>query len=410
MTTLANPTYAFDPTGQLPANRIQGELQALTGAGAAYTFVIPKLAPFFGESMSLSFKTLQGDIRPLVQGVDYYFSHEFIGASRACMHPIYGSITILNTELVGTLIFNQYQTIGGEWTLDAATITALLADQVHNPRTTSWDMVAGYPNVFPPVPHAWNLQDMVGMKDVVDAINRIVDAILTQASNAMVLHIADHENPHGVSASQLNVPTKAEMSLAIQLALDGFAANTDQVREGNTNKYFTEDRVLSTHLTNLANLVADSLAEGDTVLMAFEKLQGSINAINTALSKKANSLRPQFSGLGSQNLVALNMTSTMAVDISQAEAFTITIAGNGSIGFDTSRVGDMTGKVVEFAVTTVNDNSGNAYAIAWPNNVKWVDGAPPPRTTSAGAKDLWYFVSDDNMVTWTGSMSNANPR
>jgi hypothetical protein len=104
------------------------------------------------------------------------------------------------------------------------------------------------------------------------------------------------------------------------------------------------------------------------------------------------------------------MTGTISLDISQAEAFKVTVAGNGSISFNTGNVGNMAGKVVEFAVTTVNDTSGNAYAIAWPANVKWVDGAPPPRTTAAGAKDLWYFVSDDNMVTWTGSMSNQNPR
>jgi hypothetical protein len=410
MTTLANLTYAFDPTGQLSANRITGELQALTGAGAAYTFVIPRLAPFFGESISLSFKDLQGNIRPMVLGVDYYLSHTFIGASRACSKPVYGSITILNTELVGTLIFAPYQIVGGEWALDAATITAILADQIHNPRTTSWDMVAGYPSIFPPTPHAWNLQDMVGMSAIVAALNQITDAILTQASSTLTTHVNDHNNPHGVTADQIGAMTSGQVAMAIQSALVGVASNTDKVPEGDVNKYFTEARVLATRLANLQTLTAQNLAEGDTVLTALEKLQGQCQALLDALGKKANSARPAFSGLGSQNTVAIDMTTTLAIDISLSEAFIVNIKGNGAIGFNTNSVGDMTGRLVEFAVTTVNDNSGNSYAIAWPSNVKWVDGAPPPRSTAAGAKDIWYFVSDDNMVTWTGSLSNANPR
>jgi hypothetical protein len=410
MTTLTTPKYAFDPTGQSPANRITGELQALTGNGSAYSFIVPALAPFFGDTLTISLKTLQGEIRALVPGVDFYLSHYFLGASRACGKPIYGSITILNTSLRGTLILNAYQTLGGEWTLDPATITSILANQINNPRTTTWEMVAGYPDIFPPVPHAWNLQDLVGMGAVVQSVNKIIDAILTQASSAMVQHMADHENPHGVTALQIGAVTQQDMSTAIQNAIAGLNLITDSVPEGNTNKYFTDLRAVQAKLVGLQVVSAEAIADGDSIMLAIEKLQALINSLNTAIGKKADSARPQFSGLGSQNLVTYRMTGTMAIDISQAEAFQITIAGNGAIGFNTSAVGNMTGKVVEFAVTTVNDTSGNAYAIAWPANVKWVDGAPPPRTTAAGAKDLWYFVSDDNMVTWTGSLSNSNPR
>jgi hypothetical protein len=45
--------------------------------------LIPAATPFFGDSMSLNFKSLQGDIRPLVLGIDFYLSHYFLGASRA---------------------------------------------------------------------------------------------------------------------------------------------------------------------------------------------------------------------------------------------------------------------------------------------------------------------------------------
>jgi hypothetical protein len=410
---LTSPQYQFDPSGVNPANRIIGELQPLTGMGDRdYYLVVPAATPFFADSIQLSFKSLQGDIRLLVEGVDYYLSHWFMGASRATAQPVYGSITLMNSELRGTLVLNNYQTIGGDWTVDTNTIATVLADRIHNPRRIAWDQVAGYPTIFPPVPHEWNLVDMVGQSQMLAAIDRIVDAILTQASSAMIEHINDMSGQaHGITPASIGAVSYAQLIAAVNDAVADAGGTTDGIQEGDNNKFFTEARVLATKLAGyvVSNTVAN-LADTDSIMVALTKLQAQATANATEIAKKLNTVRPYFTGLGSQNLVKLVMTTSFSIDITQAEAFQVRIQGSGSIGFNTATLGDMTDRVIAFSVTTVNDGTANAYAIAWPSNVKWVDGTPPPRTTAANAKDYWYFVSEDGGATYSGSLSNANPR
>lgn len=54
--------------------------------------------------------------------------------------------------------------------------------------------------------------------------------------------------------------------------------STDQVPEGSTNQYFTQSRVRSTTLSGLGALVNAAILATDTVLLAFAKLQGQLNA------------------------------------------------------------------------------------------------------------------------------------
>lgn len=411
MSTLTSPQYAFDPTGRLPANLIPGELQALTGvASRDFYVIVPACTPFFAESVVLSFKNTQGDIRPLVEGVDFYFTHFFLGATRACGKPIYGSITFLNTTLRGTLTLS-YQTIGGEWTVDSAKIAEILADEVHNPRTTTWEQVSGVPTIFPVIDHEWNLVDLVGMKEVQTSLDAITDALLAAATSAMTIHINTVGNAHHLTAGDIGAVTEIQMNAAIQSAVQDGQGNTDHVAEGTTNKYFAEARVLATVLAGYTVGTNVVLSEQDNVLAAFRKLQGQLTAVGTALANKASLNRPAFTGLSSSSLVKLTMTGVpLSIDISTSGDFQVNVTGSGAIGFNTANVGDMTNKVVEFSITTINDGTAGAYALAWPSNVHWVDGTPPPRSTSPNAVDLWYFVSIDNMATWTGSLSNANPR
>ena len=409
-TVLTAPQFPFDPTGVNPLNRVTNELQPLTGVGDRdYYYVVPASGPFFATSLQMSFKSVQGELRPLYEGIDYQLTHYFLGASRATAKPIYGSVTLLNKQLNGTLIFNSYQSLGGEWTVDSNTIATILAQLTVDPRATTWDNVAGYPTIFPVIDHEWNLVDMVGQTQMLAVMDRIVDAILTQASSAMSTHINTFSgNPHKVTCADIDAVSRTELSTVVANAVAGTIVDTDSVAEGSSNKYFTSDRVRQSQLSGyVVTQVLTQLGEGDTFLVAFGKLQAQIKAQLATLDTKANVKRPAFIGLGSQNLVKIIMPGTISIDITQSEAFQLAIGGSGSIAFNVDQLGDMTDKVIEFSVTTVNSAAG--YAIAWPSNVKWVDGVPPPRSTAVAARDYWYFVSEDGGVTWTGSLSNLNP-
>jgi hypothetical protein len=175
-------TYAFDPSGVSLANKVTGETHVLTAVNSrAYHYIVPTFAPFFGAGLVVVFKDTTNAIRPLVEGLDYLLSYQFIGASRATAKPIYGGISLINTELSGVITLS-YQTLGGEWTLDTAAISQMLSDTLRNPRTTSWEQIAGVPKVFPPIDHAWNLIDLVGMAEVRDALVDISDEIAKLAN------------------------------------------------------------------------------------------------------------------------------------------------------------------------------------------------------------------------------------
>jgi hypothetical protein len=221
-------TYAYDPTGVLPANLVPNEQQILTpNVFAEYYCIVPNFAPFFGDSLSIVFvpaDTTQAS-RPFVLGTDFYPTHEFISASRACAKPIYGSITFFNTSLSGVAIIS-YQTLGGQWLINQQEIATILADTEHNPRTTAWEEVVYVPNNFPPVDHEWNLVDMVGMSEIVTALGTIETSLRDMTQTGLAAHLADYTNPHRVTASQVGLGNVDNFTTAtLQDALAGTATN-----------------------------------------------------------------------------------------------------------------------------------------------------------------------------------------
>lgn len=190
---LINTAYAFDPTGRLLANKIIGEQQILTSANYRdFHFIVPDFAPFFAQDLVVSFRALNGEVRILNEGVDYQLTHWFISGSRACAKPIYGSISILDLQLSGVITLT-YQTVGGIWTQETSKLAEILADRLHNPRITAWDVVVDMPISFPPIDHEWDLVDMVGMSDVVTGLGAIETAIIekTTATTALAQTIAN---------------------------------------------------------------------------------------------------------------------------------------------------------------------------------------------------------------------------
>lgn len=209
MPTLPTP-YPFDPTGQAASNLVSGEQKVITAVnGQDYHFIVPTFGPFFADSLTLSFKALDNSVRLLQEGVDYYPTHWFISASRACAKAIYGSISLLDLNLAGVITLS-YRTLGGEWTVDTNVITAILADALHNPRTTAWEEVTEYPATFPVIDHAWNLADMVGMADVLPKLTAIEEAILTANSEGLTAHKAA-TNPHNITPHLIGTYTSAEI-------------------------------------------------------------------------------------------------------------------------------------------------------------------------------------------------------
>lgn len=223
--------YPFDPTGVLASNKIVNEQHILTSVNSRdYYTIVPKLGPIFELGLVVEYKDQLGNVRPLVKNIDYYLSNVFLGASRACMHSIYGSITLIDNTLSGVLNLKQYQSLGGEWVLDVNKWTQVIASMAGNPRSTTWEQITGLPNVFPVIDHEWNLTDLVGMKEVVTQLRTIADTILaTPGNTSLTSHLLNMSNPHQT--------TKAQVGLG-DLQNYGVATLND-LHNGAADKYIT---------------------------------------------------------------------------------------------------------------------------------------------------------------------------
>lgn len=187
--------YPFDPTGKAATNLVPPELHVLNPPTyKEYYYIVPKVGPFFQEGLVV---THYPSGLVLTEGVDFVLGHKFIDASKATGKSIWGSISFYNKELSGTVEIT-YQTLGGPWTINEQQLLVMLSNVLVNPRTTSWEQVIELPTNFPVIDHEWNLDDMVGASDVVDALDRLTAAILDGGSGGAGVgsHILDLDNPH----------------------------------------------------------------------------------------------------------------------------------------------------------------------------------------------------------------------
>lgn len=197
-------TYPEDRTGVAPSNRVLSEPQVVTYDNTRdYHFLIPKFSPFFAESMRV-FKRAGASLLPLTFGVDYHFGLHFVGASLSVAKDVFGGIVPLNVA-EDTEFVLEYQTLGGQWTLDTAAMTTAIADIVKNPRALSWEQIVNLPTMFTPTDHPWDFNDLVGQTEVVNAIVQIANAILNRASDDNYNHVRNLLNPHQTNKDQIGL-------------------------------------------------------------------------------------------------------------------------------------------------------------------------------------------------------------
>lgn len=257
--------YPFDPTGKLPSNKITGEVQNLSQTSwADFFFLVPKLGPYFRNTLKVWYPA--GN-RFLDEGVDYLCSHWFHAASHQTLEGIYGSITLMDRN-IGPTVQLTYQTLGGAWAFDTTDLLQHLIDTKLNPRTTTWEEVVDLPFQFPPIDHEWDVIDLTGMTDVVLAVDRITAAVsATKPEGDLASHLADYNNPHRVSAAQINTYEKPYLDDQLNSKLGKDAIAVDSAKFGGqtvqqwqtfvqSNTGITEAQALDSTFTQLISVVA----------------------------------------------------------------------------------------------------------------------------------------------------------
>ena len=178
-------TYALDTTGTLAANKITQEVHTVNAVnGQDFQVIIPKFAPFYSDTMRVWYRN-GSTLTTCHLGSDWNPSLHFQSASLSTAKPVHCGVSLTGLGYTGELIM-EYQTVGGEWVLDAQRIDQILAELIYNPRGMTWEAITGMRENFPPVNHKWEFDDMVGMKEVTQGLDNVAQAVLNKASSSYV--------------------------------------------------------------------------------------------------------------------------------------------------------------------------------------------------------------------------------
>lgn len=233
--------YSFDPTGRATANRIENQSITVTPPSSItdYSYVVPRAAPFYAESLVVKDGTSIG-ARTLVENVDYWCVIDFLSASIALNKRVSVGIALLDPGYSGTL-YVTYQAVGGNYTLADYSILEELIRERYIVKHVSYEQVINLPSGFSPEWHQHEVADMVGMSSVVTSLDGIKAA--TSARNGSYGQIEQMLTNH-VSSVAAHLP--ADVGLG-NLKNYGVATLTD-AKGGSSSKYVTAD-ILKQYVT-----------------------------------------------------------------------------------------------------------------------------------------------------------------
>lgn len=176
--------YPFDPIGNANTNLIKDEEHVLTRQNDRdYHFIVPKLAPFYSDTIKIKLLGIDGSLNELKLGRDYHLTHKFVTASRSIAKAdIVGSITFLDNELIGVIVL-EYQCLGGDWSVNTDEITRVLSSTQKNPRITTWENVVQRPTTFPVVNHNFDVINLRGTEALIDSIDRLGISLIEYITN-----------------------------------------------------------------------------------------------------------------------------------------------------------------------------------------------------------------------------------
>lgn len=241
--------YPLDPTGTNPDNLVQGELHSPVRRG------IRAIATTYGAFYSGSLVVRDaGTNQVLTKGVQYYAAELYEMPTAKYGKEVCAIVMIIDAS-VGDQISLDYQAVGGEFSTAADAVVAQIGALNLDDRPVTWGSIIAKPSEYPPSMHLHDIGDVYGFEYIVHSLERVRAAILMgddvshdaiyqyidnmragfqssiSANSASIqAHIADHNNPHAVTAAQVGAYTKAAIDAllaTLQSNIDAHASRTD---------------------------------------------------------------------------------------------------------------------------------------------------------------------------------------
>ena len=171
---MTQTVYTFDPHGIEASCLISNESRAVPALGGRFRCIIPSAAPFYRKDFVVKFGA-----RTLVEGKDFYFGHQYVRGTHQTAQMIYGSIVLLDNTVTSAVKLT-YRTLGGQYTVTDAVITAYLTNALTDPTTARWEDVMGNDLFFPPVDIRYDIEQWIGEKELEVELSQLAKAIRNQ--------------------------------------------------------------------------------------------------------------------------------------------------------------------------------------------------------------------------------------
>lgn len=231
--------YNYDFSGKSALNAVAGESRALAPRpGYAYHWLIPNNGPFFAESLTISATisaagTTRNPLNTLVTltpNVDYVPVLQFTSASENAGKPICVGILFLDPLLTATLALS-YQNLGGPYDVSTMAAATLWTNKDFCPAAIDYETALGFTAQLPdytPVFDAYAPKTYGAMlASLAELLTKANSASPAYSALNYNLHYNDTNNPHGVTAVQLQldkvpnfgVATQADVAAATSRAL-----------------------------------------------------------------------------------------------------------------------------------------------------------------------------------------------
>ena len=264
--------YPFDPTGLAVTNYVASEHHPVTEVNFRdFFYIVPDFAPFIDtDKTKIIHYALNADGTLKTEGVelrkdlDYYAVLTYQGATRELTKPVYGGFS-LNSRITDGVVAVFYQALGGTWTADRNYVLEALSDRAYNPRVTLWDNVTNVQDLFPPINHDQDFDDMLGQKDLIASIDRMTTELgKSHDSLGIVRHLMNQGSLRHLTDLQATTLEKLEFDpetgaikiIATMASKEEALAGLDTVKAISPATLKTVVDSLSTVTTEMVGLLA----------------------------------------------------------------------------------------------------------------------------------------------------------
>ena len=383
---MATVKYPYDPSGVLATNLIENEMRSVQPPAniSQASLIIPVAAPFFVEGFEIYTAANKGG-KKLVEGKDYFITHQFVAGTMVTGKPIAGGICFTNSLYTGN-VYLHYQTLGGEFVInDSALLESISKSLYADVRFVRWDQLTGVPSSYPPNAHHQSVTRIVTFEDIQGELEKIAIALIsagastggTGNSDTLIrAHMAATTGAHTPGA--VGLANVANYPLATPE--EALNLGSDRYMSPSTTAYLFRNLIAKEDLTEMRDNITELQEFSENVVTALQQINSAINAINKNIEAINNDIN-----LWRKELANLSTT----VEQNQETSLTALTIANQALSTASAAQAN-----VEIAYGEVTDvlYTGNALL-----NVGTHDIALPPGTAmlitligGGGGSGKWY--------------------